>query len=94
MQVAANATTGPRRNPNVTSVVIDGEAVLYAPGDGEMFRLDALGTLLWQLFDGSVSVEDLAEDVAAEFRLPTEQASADIATFVGDLRERRLLLPA
>ncbi|HEX5613981.1 MAG TPA: PqqD family peptide modification chaperone [Acidimicrobiia bacterium] len=55
----------PRRRPEVTSVELDGEGVLYY---GEtIHRLDALATVLWNCFDGTVTIGELVEDLGTVY---------------------------
>lgn len=53
----------PRRRPDVTSVELDGESVLYS--QEIVHRLDAIATVLWNCFDGTVTIAELVDDLVA-----------------------------
>jgi hypothetical protein len=55
----------PRRRPDVTSVELDGEGVLYS--DSVIHRLDAIATVLWNCFDGTVTVAELVDDLCSVY---------------------------
>lgn len=69
----------PRRRDDVTSVELDGEAVLYA--DSAMLRLDRIGTVLWNCFDGEVTLHELSADLAAEFGTDPDVVANDVMEF-------------
>lgn len=81
--------SAPRRRDDVTSVELDGEAVLYA--DGAMHRLDPIGTVLWHCFDGETTLAELVDDLVAEFRTDREQIAHDVVGFTRRMGEDGLL---
>ncbi len=70
----------PTRRADVTSVELDGEAVVLAEGSASPHYLNATGTLLWNTFDGSATVDVLAQDFAEAFQMDLEIVRADILT--------------
>ena len=57
----------PRPRPDVTAVVLDGEAVVLAEGASSAHYLDELATLVWNTYDGEATIDELAEDFADVF---------------------------
>lgn len=81
----------PRPHTDVTSVEVDGEAVVYSPHAG-VHRLDTTATVLWRCFDGDASLRELADDLADVF--PEEEPSrlgADLLAYARDLGRAGLL---
>lgn len=81
----------PRRKPSITSVELDGEAVLYAPGAG-MHKLDRIATVLWNCLDGSVTVGELVEDLDGVYPdADADRIAADVLACVRQLGQQGLL---
>jgi GeoRSP system PqqD family protein len=57
-------------------------AILFA--DGQLVSLNELGAEIWQLCDGLTEVEVVAR-LMAEFEVPEDIATADVATFLAEL---------
>lgn len=81
----------PKRRPEVTAVELDGEAVLYAPHDQSMHKLDRLGTFLWNCLDGTLPIAALVEDAKAVYG-PTPAIDDDILAYVQDLGRKGFLV--
>jgi hypothetical protein len=80
----------PRRRPDVTEAVQDGQALLYEP-DGSTHRLDGLATVLWHCLDGSVTLRELACDLEDVLETDGSTAEQKLLDYVGDLRDAGLL---
>ena len=65
----------PAKNPNVRGAVLGGETVLLDLVTGQSFRLNAVGTAVWERCTGSNTLEQIQHAVSAELH-------------VGDLREQ------
>jgi peroxiredoxin len=76
---------------DVTAVVLDHEAVVLAEGASEAHYLDELATLVWNTFDGSSTLDDLAVDFAQAFGAPFETVSADIVELTRQVGRAGLL---
>ncbi len=81
----------PLQRPDVTTVVLDGEAVALAEGAASAFFLDELATLVWNTFDGSASLDELAEDFANVFVADLEVVRNDILTLTRNIGRAGLL---
>jgi hypothetical protein len=66
----------PRRDAAVQCVTIDGEAILVDGASG-LHVLNPTASLLWECFDGDVTIAELADEIAAEMQVPTEQVLDD-----------------
>ncbi len=83
--------SSPRRRIDVSSVELDGEALLYAGASGEMLRLDPLATVLWNCLDGETPLRELVDDLTAVFATDPDQVSHDVLHFTRQLGELGLL---
>lgn len=81
----------PNRVPSVVSRMIDGEAVLVHPGQGKVRVLNAVGARLWELANGSRTIDEMARALAEEYAVSTGEAQSDALVFCSDLAGRGLL---
>jgi hypothetical protein len=81
----------PQRSTQSAFRVIQGQAFIATVGDGRLYLLNRVGTLIWEMADGSVPLRDIVAEVCNRFEVQTEQATADAIRFVEKLRQRGLL---
>jgi hypothetical protein len=82
----------PRPHPQTAGRVIDGEAVLILSDNSEINILNRVGSRLFELADGSRSVEQLISIIVAEFDVSWEQAEQDVSTFFADMARRDVFI--
>ena len=58
---AIDESFAPARSPDAYAVVLDGEAVVLDERLDRLHLLNHTATLLWQLFDGAVTLAELAD---------------------------------
>lgn len=92
---------------NVTAYVKKGEFVTRAvagetivvpitAGVGDLdsiYTLNEVGATIWELIDGTTTVDQIASAVAREFDVGADQARADVLEFVTSLAEAGLIHP-
>jgi hypothetical protein len=81
----------PVRSRDVYTVEIDGEAVLLDERENRLHLLNHSATLVWQCFDGDVTVEGLARELSEELGAPYEPLLGETLTVVRDLADEGLL---
>jgi hypothetical protein len=86
-----DATFAPRVGAWVTAVELDGESVLYDETTGGLHLLDAVATVVWHRFDGSVTLDELAADLTRTFAADPDRVHGDLLTFVRQLGRQHLL---
>lgn len=64
---------------------------MYDPKTGEVHYLNATAALVFELCDGSGSVQEIAGDLAEAFGLPEEEVVEQVEGLVATLREAGLL---
>jgi peroxiredoxin len=82
----------PVPRPDVTAVVLDGEAVLLAEGASEAHYLDEIATLVWGTFDGTATLDELAADFADAFGTDLETVTNDIVELTRGIGRAGLLV--
>ena len=71
-----------------TILVPVGKTVYDANG---LFVLNELGDFLWDRLPGAASQQELVDGVLAEYEVSAEEAAADIAEFLSQLRKLGIL---
>lgn len=79
------------RTDNVSVREVDGEGVLFNEEDGSLHILNGSSMFIWQLLDGQVSLNSLAEKVADHFAISTTEARDDVYDLANKLTELHLV---
>ena len=87
----ADGSFVPQRASGLVEVELDGELLLLDPRTDRLHVLDALGTVIWNVFDGDVTVDELTGDLAEVFGAPAETVRTDLGALVDALRAADLL---
>ncbi|MBI3952045.1 MAG: pyrroloquinoline quinone biosynthesis peptide chaperone PqqD [Acidobacteria bacterium] len=82
----------PTPHPQVASRIVDGEALIVLADSGEVTVLNKVGSRIWELVDGSRSVQGIVETIEAEYDTTREQAEQDVVRFVQELIDNKMLL--
>ena len=85
VKAAQAGTIRPRARPDVTVTDIDDEIILYDPSDGSTHALNLTGALVWDLCDGTRTLEEIADTVADDFGRPREQTRPDVEALAARL---------
>jgi hypothetical protein len=81
----------PRRVDSVLRQDAGGITLLLAPDSGEYFTLNDVGASVWELADGTRTVEALVEELAREYAAPIEQIEADALALLAELARENLV---
>jgi coenzyme PQQ synthesis protein D (PqqD) len=66
-------------------------AVLLDPSGGEYFSLSEVGARIWELCDGSATVDEIVERIADEYDAPLDTIRADTTRLLDELAAEGLL---
>jgi hypothetical protein len=80
-----DGASAPRRRDDVLQVTVDAESVLYNPTDTRLLRLNEMGTLLWRWFDGTSTIDEIAEDLDEAARAAGADAHEAVLGFAAEL---------
>jgi hypothetical protein len=87
------------RSEAVVSCQVAGQTLAVPIRDGagdsdSVYTFNELGTRLWLMLVEGRTSEELADWIHANYQVTVEQALADVARFVSELREERLVRTA
>ena len=70
---------------------MDDEVLVYDPVVDRTHRLNVSATLIWELCDGTRSLEDIARVLTEQFEVEFDTALQDARTVLEQLKEEQLL---
>ncbi len=76
------------RSPFLAWRVIENEAVIISPQERELHSLNEVGTYIWNLADGSRTIEEIAHELARRYEVTPEEVLTDTIAFAQALVER------
>src|SRR4029079_14691280 len=78
----------PHARSDVAAVHVERESVIGAVPEGSSYlqtcALNESGSIVWQCFDGSGTIDEIAADIAAVFDAAPEAIAADVLTIARD----------
>ena len=90
-RMTLDTNTRLRHSANATYQTIEGEAVLIHLQTGDYYSLDEVGTVFWELLDGTQTLGDCAVKIATEYNAPVEVVTADLLELGADLVKEGLV---
>lgn len=78
-------------NPEVASRVIDGEAFIITPQDNQIHNLTTVGTRVWDLGRGGLTIGQIVEKIVEEYDAERGVVENDVLAFIRDLEERGIV---
>ena len=81
----------PKRKPEVDGMTLEGETVLLDLSTGRSFRLNAVGTVVWEQCDGSATLFDIQVVLRSRCELSLERAHDEVVSVVLQLEHDGLL---
>jgi hypothetical protein len=81
----------PIPNPDILSRLIEDEAVLVMPKQGQVKVLNEVGAAIWELVDGNRSIQQIIEGVCAQFEVDYGNVETDTLNFITDLIDREIV---
>lgn len=71
---------------------IGDESLLLIPKDGEFYKINGVGTIIFESLSDGKDVEDIAKLISSSFEVDAETASKDIAEFIDDMKDKKIIL--
>jgi hypothetical protein len=81
----------PTHHPQIAARVFSGEAVIITPTENTVRMLNTVGSRVWELADGTRTVDEIAGVLTQEFDVDLPQAQASASQFVDELAAKGLL---
>lgn len=82
------------RHPDLASVEVDGETVLFDSRQSRLHRLNHTASTLWVCLDGSASLDEIARDIAEVYAADPTRVLGDLLQVVRRLVDEGLLAEA
>lgn len=79
------------RNENIEWQVLQDESVLLNVETGFYFRLNLLGTIVWEMCDGSNAKGEIVNYIANSFNISVERAEKDVNDFLTQMLANDLI---
>ncbi len=79
------------RNTTVIGTQIDDDLVMMDSDQGRYFGLNPVARKIWELLEQPLTQEALVEKLVAVYDITPEQCSQDIAPFILQLTENKLI---
>lgn len=80
-----------QKNETVISRVVNGEAVLVIPEEGQVKVLNEVGSRIWSLADGTRTIRQIAKSICEEYDVEQMQSENDVLAFIEQLLEKKLV---
>ena len=84
----------PKPHPQTAGRVIDGEAVLILSEISEINVLNEVGSRIFELADGSRTLNEISQAISDEYEVSSQQAEQDVLEFVQKLVKQNVLVLA
>ena len=81
----------PAHHPRIAARVFSGEAVIITPAENMVRMLNEVGSRVWELADGTRTVEQIAVALTQEFAVDLPQARSSATAFIDELAAKGLL---
>ena len=81
----------PVPHPKVQGVALEGETVLFDLRTGRSYRLNRVGTAIWEQCSGTATLEEIHRSVCAHLNLSLERVHDDVVSFVAQWSHEGLL---
>ncbi|MCZ6651504.1 MAG: PqqD family protein [Planctomycetota bacterium] len=81
----------PRKMDHLIQHGMDDEVLVYDPVVDRTHRLNVSAALIWELCDGTRSLEDIARVLTEQFEVEFDTALQDARTVLEQLKEEQLL---
>jgi hypothetical protein len=81
-------------NREVSSKVIEGEAIIIRLSDGIYYSMDNVGALIWGMIEDRRGIGEIVDAVIARFDVASEQARDDAHRLFDELVAERLIVAA
>jgi len=89
-----NLQSFPQHKDQVIAQKASSDFLLFSMDDGNYYSLNDVGCRIWQLCDGTRSVAELIDTLAAEYDAPKEELAEDVIELLEKLQQGKLILEA
>jgi PqqD family protein of HPr-rel-A system len=94
MEGCVTAPIKPKTRDELAAVELDGEIVVYDQSNGRLHALNPTASVVFKFLDGTATMKELADDIAAAYSAPPGEVEAQIRKLVRQFRKDALLEPS
>ena len=91
MRSAWNPTSIVSANKDVVACELEGDSVLLDIATSRYFRLNSVGTYVWNTLDAPKSVADLQDAILSGFEVDAARCAKDLDSLLGNLSKSGLI---
>ena len=81
----------PTHHPRTASRLFSGEAVIITPRENKVRMLNPVGSRIWELVDGALTVDEIVATLVDEFDVDPAHAEQTTVEFLSMLEEKNLV---
>lgn len=82
----------PQARPNLEVRIVDDETVILDQDGEHIHQLNATASFIWERCDGSVTLSEIAQELAATFEVDPEVTAGDVQNTVLQFSQLGLLV--
>lgn len=82
-----------QRNESYIWRIIDDETIIMSPFGDRLYALNDVGTFIWELLDGSKTIDDIVNNILENYNIEKTIAYDDVMRFIEKLLDNNMLLP-
>lgn len=80
-----------KQHPDVVFQLAEEEVVLVLPRAGQIKVLNEVGTFIWSMLDGTLSIAEVVSEIIQEYQVDRELAQEDALEFLSDLHSKGII---
>lgn len=81
-----------RRSPNQISCDLDGEIVIMDSKSGDYYKMNSIGTRIWELITNPLPIEEIVLQLQREYEIDNQSCRQEVANFIENLSEKKLII--
>ncbi len=87
-----NLETKIQLDPELLYSKIGDEIVLLTIESGKYFKVDAIGSRIWEIIKEPISIEKVLAQLVGEYEVSLAECEKDVMSFIDKLKEDNLIL--
>ncbi|MFT5619313.1 MAG: hypothetical protein ACI85I_002556 [Arenicella sp.] len=81
-----------QKNPEQLASELDGEVVLLSIENGRYYKIDDIGSEVWNRIEEPIKIKQICQDLLNDFDVAKEDCQKDVLAFLEKLKEDNLIL--
>lgn len=87
-----DSAPAPRIAPGLLWRLLDDDAVVVSPQEGQVRVLNGVGTVVWQLLSEEKGIDEIASHLVSQYGISVEQAQDELEKFMNELSQRKMVV--